>query len=55
VLELFDVDAVDDNVLNRAVAHSGVDTFDGVHDLLGFLIRYLAEDAVLALDPPGDR
>src|SRR6478752_9210714 len=50
-LQLFDVDAVDGDVLDRAVTHAGADTLDGVYDLLGFLVSHFTEDGVLALEP----
>ncbi len=52
-LELFDVDALDDDVLHRTVAHARADTLDGVYYLAGVFVGNLTEDAVLSEQPVG--
>lgn len=53
VLEVFDVDGGDDDVLNGAVHSAGCYAFDGIDDLLGVFVCYFTEDGVAAVEPGG--
>ena len=48
-----DVDRLDDDILERAVARAGRGARDRVDDLLGVLVGDLAEDACAVVEPLG--